>query len=750
MGTVVLVAALVPRLYNLGGNSLNSDEVLWMGRGKTMVERLDKGRFIAATKNLEHPGLIQAYLIGTFYNLLGRGDTPESPGLMDRVTAARLPIAVLGSLTCLLFFLLISRAWSLEIAFFSALFLALNPVHIALSRVAHVDSTLMTFFMLTVLTYFIGEVRRDWRWKTAAGVLFGLTLVCKLPAFLIPAIFLAWKLVAWLRSKDSVSGIINAGDVLCLELGYVIYILLHGRVWLDPPRQYWFESAQNFVIYDIVHACTTFLGRVPVAEALVCLFLAARWIAWRGEGGGLRGFLMPKNPVWGYLFAGLVAVLIFRLFAHPVENTCIFLRRLMGLGTTRTRAAVDAVGGRYEATDFFYVFLVAVRNPVFLVGSALAGLAICLWQFMVDRKRAATASLSVVTAFLFILAMSFSRRAMRYILPALPFICIVGSEGLSAVYDGLLRVLNAGRERVGRSFYCVCCTAVLFGLHVPAVIIYSPNYYLFHNSLIGGPAKAKEYSIVGWGEGYKEAVEFLKGVVVEGKANISVLGECGVLRYYWKYGKPPSQVTARIASRAFSEADYLMVILNKLQRHKHHPMATYADTHTPLHVVHLNGVDLATIHRHRREPAHGRQVFEASERILDSVVGRREWDPPGQRQMLALVGRTQRHREGWLVRGPYRTYVPGKYFAEFRIKVGRASTDDELAVLDVAEETGGAVLARRSLTLEDFPKTGTYRDFELPFEAEAVAPLEFRVYFSGKADVWFSSVTVRPIERKRD
>lgn len=219
LGLLVLIAAASPRFWNLGGNSLNPDALLWIDRGRRLIHCLQEQQFKKATARLGHPGIVPAALIGASYTYLGKDTSPVSFNLLSPIVAARMPIAFVGTMTCLLLYLLGRATLGDATAFWAAVVLALYPPHIGLSRVAHIDSTLTLFFMSSILCYLMYAQQPRLRWNVASAIFFGLALLTKTPAYLLPLILLAWKISVRLYDRRQKSRFWDAGDLLWLGLG---------------------------------------------------------------------------------------------------------------------------------------------------------------------------------------------------------------------------------------------------------------------------------------------------------------------------------------------------------------------------------------------------------------------------------------------------------------------------------------------------------------------------------------------------
>lgn len=755
LAAVLLVAlacfALLPRLSNLSENSMNSDELLWMHRGSRLVHLLDCGRAIEATDHLMHPGVVPAYLIGCSRSAF-IGENPVLGGVLDEVSASRLPVALLGAFTCLLLFLVGRLIWGDTPAFLAGLFLALDPVHVGLSRVAHVDVALACFLALTVLTYFAGEFNGSWKWKLASGVLLGFAFLTKSPAFVLPAILVAWRFFAWIvevvsqraRRTEPVEPqesrpLFTPVDLLALMVGYLVYVAIFPKLWGLPSALPWFEGASGTIPYRAVHAVCLLVRRAWLAEIGtavlgLCFLLGRRRRVSRS---------MPWGAGWGFAALVVGLLLLFRLLPNALENTSIVMTRLAGVGfDVGSDPDHTPVRGGYETSLAYYPLLLLIRTPeLLLVSCVVAGL-VALRRMVSGAARDDRMLPILVTIAGFVVAMSFSRKmAMRYILPVQPLLCVLGGLGAGLVF-GFVRARIPWLRKQAGAWPGLLATVVVVCAYVPAHISYFPNYYLYHNGFIGGAKGAAESFLVGWGEGYREVTRALKEYVTPDANNVSVLGQYSLVRYYWTMGKPSPTVHANIGTAVFEDADFVVTFRNELQRRRTKRMYKFAMEHEPLHVVNLQGVDIAWIYRHQREPVTKGKTYKASARYMDCETGTRLRDEILRKKVFAASRETD--DPGWLMRGPRRTYGPGEYTASFRVRAETGSGTNRLGFLDVAVSNGGVQVVERGLTGSEFPSPDEYVDIVLPFELERVVSLEFRVYWEGHADLRVFGVDVEP------
>ena len=135
---------------------------------------------------------------------------------------------------------------------------------------------------------------------------------------------------------------------------------------------------------------------------------------------------------------------------------------------------------------------------------------------------------------------------------------------------------------------------------------------------------------------------------------------------------------------------------------------------------------------------------DLSEDFIHSLQRHVEVDEPEAEAAPALTPAVGGDIEGWLVSGPYRTFAPGQYVADFKLRAGPSSAAQPVAAIAVMADPDKHILARRELHGGDFPDPSEYGTFDVSFALEEKTTLELRVYFYDLADLWFRQVVVRP------
>lgn len=254
---LVAVAALVPRVSNLG-RFVTFDEVnFWMRRSELFLDALQRGDF-PATAITDHPGVTTMWAgsIGILLQqaLAAWGIVTDS-SFATRLALMQLPVGIINALGVVAGYWLLRRLLDRPAALLAALLWALDPFMIAYSRVLHVDALTGTFTTLSLLAACVywhhGRSRAMLALSGACG---GLAFVSKSPGLvLLPAIGLIALLAAYHRD-DAQAGMSSdqAGPALRARLrsfavpllgwgaaAALAVVLAWPAVWSAPASAAW-------------------------------------------------------------------------------------------------------------------------------------------------------------------------------------------------------------------------------------------------------------------------------------------------------------------------------------------------------------------------------------------------------------------------------------------------------------------------------------------------------------------------------
>lgn len=154
------------RVYQLGAESLGEDE---LNKLQTVAEYRQNG---LSGKNGEHPFLMKG--VQTVSIAVAEKLTQITGASISEEAALRFPIALVGTFSALLIFLLISELFGRSIGLVSAIFWTLEPMAVGFDRIAKEDGFVLFFFLLTMFFWVRGQTsaergKTNWTWYAWAA-----------------------------------------------------------------------------------------------------------------------------------------------------------------------------------------------------------------------------------------------------------------------------------------------------------------------------------------------------------------------------------------------------------------------------------------------------------------------------------------------------------------------------------------------------------------------------------------------------
>lgn len=133
-------------------------------------------------------------------------------------------------------------------------------------------------------------------------------------------------------------------------------------------------------------------------------------------------------------------------------------------------------------------------------------------------------------------------------------------------------------------------------------------------------------------------------------------------------------------------------------------------------------------------------TYEAEENQLSHATGRLDGDG-----WLCQTGIDAGNRH--MIYGPYLSNIPsGLNRAFYNMKVdNNTANNDNIATIDVRDNTTGNVLASKTITRKQFNSSGSYQTFYLDFNQIEGHSLEFRVYWHGTSYLKVDKVGVEDV-----
>jgi len=485
---IIFIVSFGIRLWDITGLGITADEATWIIRGNHYIDSILEGKFVQASsaKFGAHPGITTAILIGVSEKLFKNS--------LGELTAARLPLILINSLTPLLLLWFLARLSKFKTGVFAATILALDPFHISLSRIAHLDALLTFFITATLLTYFLAEKEKKESLKILAGVFFGLALLTKLLAVSVLIIIFTYKILTSIKKKRIN---ISLFDFYGLFAGFLVFYIFFTKIWTHP----------------------------------------------------LSGFIEHiKNNLQGELAAGHINFFLGEITSAP--------------------------------SKLFYLVVLPIRLPEITLVFFVIGLLFALYKL---HQKNLNIFLIIWLLIILILLSTQSKMGDRYAIPAWPAISVIAAYGLIKIPCFLKN----------KNLRFILTLALIFAGSIFYIIQYSPNYYFFYNSLVGGAEGAKRFVVVGRGEGHRELVEYFK----DKNAKIGFLGDNRLVEFYDTSGKF-ERLSAEFRPEKY---DFIAVYTSAKQRLKPNlAVAKYLKDKTPIDTIHLNNVKVFEIYPHTK------------------------------------------------------------------------------------------------------------------------------------------------------
>jgi hypothetical protein len=285
---VLFLLAFLPRvLYPV------SRPLEWYDRSLRFISAVLRGDW-GATYMKEHPGVFLMWLSGTGMAVrravLGESvvHPPSQEVLRTMLTpqelaAAIVPLALVIALEIVLVYVLLHRlTGSQAIAMVGAALLALDPFHIAKSKILMPDGVLSTTMFVSAL-FGLCYVLCGWKWRDLilAGVFAGLAMLAKMPAVLLVPWTGVVLLVGWWagRKASGNTGFLRSVVLSSLVWGGVaasVFIALWPSMWVRPrlTLEAMYHAASSYAGEPHNHP-NYFLGQVVTTDQGPLFYLTA-------------------------------------------------------------------------------------------------------------------------------------------------------------------------------------------------------------------------------------------------------------------------------------------------------------------------------------------------------------------------------------------------------------------------------------------------------------------------------------------
>jgi len=445
----------------------------------------------------------------------------------------------------------------------AAAFIALDPFHIALSRVIHHDALSATFMTLAVLTAFVywGQ-NTGKKWLVASGVLTGFAFLSKSPAlYLMPFVALVglWFMVKGVRSREYEAG--STGEKSALYLAALKRTILDGLIWF----------ACAVVVFFIFWPAMW----VAPMEALETVFFIGSKYA---TGGHAKG-----NFFWGEISKDPGP------FFYPVSwlfRTSPLV--LVGLITLPIVWLLERTTNKSKPTQSTGD---QQLNPNH--------------SSLITHHSSFTKYLPLILLYIlgyYLLMTVGEKKQERYFLPVYPWLNLLGAAGLVGLANYLWLLIKSRRPAQPPSNRPITPYPLpLTGLLLAIILLINgyllaqnfPYYFTYYNPLVGGPAAAANILTIGWGEGLDLAANYLNNQVNPSQTRVSSWYQSTFAPFY----KGPAISYSKEKGKALA-GDYVIFYVNQTQRQ--FPDEIMFDYFTrrfnPQQVISLQGIDYAWVY----------------------------------------------------------------------------------------------------------------------------------------------------------
>ncbi len=254
--TFLFLSAFIPRFFLLTYLEVSGDEIVYISSGVVYIDNIVHGitRWDDWEINWEHPPLVK-YLIGLMVYTLTDNDIKRIPHdemwiylymkpsdiYEDNILfLARLPYAIIGSLTSLVVYFFGKELLNRKLGILAGLWLSFSYLWFYNTIWVQNLEVPETFFVaLALLLFYRGIMKGSPRHIVVSGITFGLALSCKYPAALGILIALIWlltlslegKVSFGLKSRDQTNFTLSL--ISFLPIIAVTFVLLWGW-WIIP------------------------------------------------------------------------------------------------------------------------------------------------------------------------------------------------------------------------------------------------------------------------------------------------------------------------------------------------------------------------------------------------------------------------------------------------------------------------------------------------------------------------------------
>jgi 4-amino-4-deoxy-L-arabinose transferase-like glycosyltransferase len=554
---LVFLGLWLPRAFRLE-KFVTTDEVVWLWRSANFYYALGQHDFPATYLN-NSPGVVTmwidtiAFLLkfpqyrgfgqGMFdkYSLmekflLARGIHPHELLITSRILMVLLNTAILTAV-----YLLARRLVGVRVALTGLAIIALDPFHIAVTRLAHLDGPLSSFLFLSVLSCLVYLEERRPLFLFISAAAGGIAMLAKLPGWITVPIILLESLLWYLW--------LHKGDVQGIE---------------KTKTSFW----RNFILP---------MGMWLIAFTVILyVFFPAMWTK------PMRSIeRLVSSPL---VFAEHVVSKSSQINMEESDTSFIFEDR---------------------PTEYFlryplgYIWRI---TPLILLGLCITIIAFVgrfgiLGELKIRRVVIGLLlSVIIYTIFLTIPPKS----SDKYYIPVYPIMDLLSGIGVVVCADWIYRLINSSKKHL--SDIIILALIVVQAIQIFPTF---PYYFTYFNPLLGGSRRAGELFNIGSGEGLDQAAEYLNNKPNASKLKVMSWYGIGPFSYYFVGKTiliSKGTIWGEAETEKLREMDYLVTYNNQWRRFLPTGLCTLIEGIEPEHRIWINDIEYARIYNVKAFP----------------------------------------------------------------------------------------------------------------------------------------------------
>ncbi|MBE7474885.1 MAG: hypothetical protein DPW09_07955 [Anaerolineae bacterium] len=585
--SLLFLIALIPRLPGLDRFLTSDENTNIFFAGSDVIAAFLRGDFQGTYWHF-YPGVTMSWLdalgmSGQYFLgwLTGASLPPFTEyiygDILSLLVANRLPYAILTAAAVPAIYGLARQLLPESIALLGALFLAFDPFFLAHSRVAHGDAPVAVFMVLSALTFFIYAARL--RASFSQGQKSVSSFILHPSSFLI-----ASAVFGGLAALTKAPGQFMAIFIVGMSLIYA------GLDWWQERGSRGAEEQGSGGAGEISRLTHHAPRTTPHAPHPM-----TRWLT--------------AILIWGLISLVTFVLLWPAMWVDPFGTVQRMLSETVG--KVEEGHLVYFFGQpTLDPGPWFYPYVIPFRlTPITLIGAALS-LTLLVPQIntlvssnpsprLMPHASVRSLPLGRLTPhllWLFVLSLLLfgalsPKKQDRYLLPLFPMLDLLAAAGWLGLFKLVQYFLRRKLSFLSLPLLPTTYCLLLLLLHFIPVITYYPYYLTYFNPFMGGPVRAAQTTLMGWGEGMELVAAYLNGKPEAERLYVASTPSQTLLPYFAGTGE--NFYTNDIAFRA----DYVVLYLAQMQRLAPSPeIVAYFQARPPEKIITIHDVPYAKIY----------------------------------------------------------------------------------------------------------------------------------------------------------